>query len=83
MALPLGAFIGTIFARGSPSRESISGFAIAFWAYSVIPLTFLDATVVFPRYNALRNLESRWRYFGFFLFLSGMTLQLIAAIQDL
>lgn len=83
MALPLGAFFGAIFARGSPSGISISRFAIAFWAYSLIPLTFLDATVVFPRYNALKNFESRWQCFGFFLFSSGITLQIIAAIQDL
>lgn len=82
-SIPLGAFVGAVFASGSPSGASISRLAIAFWAYSLIPLALLEATVVFPRFKALRGLESRWRYFGLFLFSSGIALQLIAAVQGL
>jgi hypothetical protein len=82
-AIPLGAFFGAMFASGSPSGASISRFAIGFWVYSLIPLSLLEATIVFPRFKALRGLESRWRYFGLFLFLSGIALQLIAAVDGL
>ncbi|MBU1937158.1 hypothetical protein KKG05_07130 [bacterium] len=82
-AIPLGAFVGAMFASGSPSGPSILRFAIAFWVYSLIPLALLEATVVFPRFRALRSLESRWRYFGLFLFSSGIALQLIAAVDGL
>ena len=81
--IPLGTFVGAIFANGSPSGDSISRFSIAFLIYSLIPLAFLEVTVVFPRFNTLMALESRWRYFGFFLLLSGIALQLIAAVQGL
>ncbi|MFI5342529.1 MAG: DNA/RNA non-specific endonuclease [Candidatus Methylomirabilales bacterium] len=60
-AIPLGAFFGAMFAHGSPSAASVSRFAIGFWAYSLIPLEILEATVVFPRFRTLRDLESRWR----------------------
>ena len=82
-AIPLGAFFGAMFASGSPSGASISRFAIGFWAYSLIPLALLEATVIFPGFRVFRGLESRWRYFGFFLFLSGIALQLIAAVESL
>lgn len=79
--IPLGAFVGAMIACGSPSGASISRFAIAFWAYSLIPLALFESTVVSPKFMVLRRSESQWRYFGIFLFLSGNALQLIAAIE--
>jgi len=43
----------------------------------------LNETVVFPQFAALRALESRWRWFGLFLLLTGIALQLLAALMSL
>ena len=81
--VPLGAIIGALIAFGSPSRWVIFKFALSFFFYSIIPLSLLEGTVVFPRFKMFISLESRWRYFGLFLLLSSMLLQLIASIMDL
>src|SRR5579864_8650303 len=83
---PLGALIGAGFTgivAHRPSWSVVAKFGLAFWAYSIIPLTLLDMTVVFPPFKALQGLESRWRRFGLFLLASGVGLQLVAAILGL
>jgi hypothetical protein len=79
---PVAAFLGASLTRG-PSSGVVSTFAIGFWGYTLIPLMFLNETVAFPRLRALRSTESRWRYFGLLLLLSGVGLQLIAAVIGL
>ena len=79
---PVAAFLGASLTHG-PSSGVVSTFAIGFWGYTLIPLMFLNETVAFPRLRALRSTESRWRYFGLLLLLSGVGLQLIAAVIGL
>jgi len=81
-AVPLGVFFGGFVAR-SASGARVSTFGITFFAYSLIPLSVLNETVVFPQFAALRELESRWRWFALLLLLTGVVLQLIAALLAL
>lgn len=76
---PLGALGGALLSRG-PSSGTASTFAIAFWSYSLIPLGFLNEVVVFPRSWAGIGIELRWRFFGLLLVVSGIGLQLVAAV---
>jgi hypothetical protein len=83
-ALPLGIFVGGIaasFFLRSTLGAKVSKFAITFFFYSLLPLSVLNETVVFPQLVALRELDSRWRWFAFFLLLSGVSLQLISALM--
>jgi hypothetical protein len=86
MVFPLGVFVGGLFGTvvvQSSSGRAVSQFAVVFWAYSMIPLAVLNETVVFPQFALLRGLESRWRWFGLFLLLTGVGLQLTAALVGL
>ena len=83
MVIPLGTFLGAMLAYGATSALSVSKFAIGFLIYSIIPLGLLEVTVVFPRYRTLQYFELRYRYFGLFLFLTGIALQLVAAVKGL
>ncbi len=84
--LPLGAFLGGLLAallKSSSSWAIVPKFAFSFWLYSLIPLSILDATVTLPFLPSLKSLESRWRWFGLYLLLAGVGLQLIAAFLGL
>jgi hypothetical protein len=86
MVFPLGVFVGGLLAAvvlHSSSGDAVSQFAVVFWAYSMIPLTVLNETVVFPQFAFFRGLETRWRWFGLYLLLSGVGLQLIGALLGL
>src|SRR6266404_4118688 len=79
-ALPFGAFVGGIAAEillHNSSGSKVLAFAFSFFAYSVLPLSVLNDLVVFPKFAALKALESRWRCFAFFLLFTGVALQLI------
>jgi hypothetical protein len=82
---PLGALIGggsaLIFGH-KPSATAVAKFGLLFWSYSIIPVFLLDEFVAFPRL-ASKKIESRWRWFGLLLLLSGVMLQLFAAVQSL
>jgi hypothetical protein len=83
---PLGVALGGLVASvlmHRPSGRAVSAFAFAFWVYSIIPLSFLDAMVAFPRIPTLKPLDTRWRVFAVYLGLTGVTLQLVAAIVGL
>jgi len=85
-AFPFGVFVGGFVAAAllhSSSWTAVSRFAVSFFGYSLIPLSVLDATVTFPRFAALKALESRWRWFGLYLLLNGVGLQLIAGLLGL
>ena len=81
LGMSLGGLIGELLRGGSGA--TVWKFAIRFFFYSLIPLSLLNEIVVFPRFAALRALESRWRWFGLFLLLTGVALQLIAALMAL
>ena len=85
-ALPLGLFFGGLvggYSLRGGSGVILSKFAIRFFFYSILPLSVLNDTIIFPQFAALRALESRWRWFGLFLLLTGIVLQLIAALMSL
>lgn len=84
-AVPLGIFIGGLAARillTAGSGSQVSQFGIRFFFYSILPLSVLNDFVVFPRFVKLRTIESRWRWLGLFLLLTGVALQLIAALME-
>lgn len=83
---PLGVSLGGVLAAvllHSSSWAAVSRLAVSFWIYSLLPLSALDATVTFPRFAGLKALESRWRWFGLYLLLNGVVLQLIAGVLAL
>ncbi len=85
LIFPIGvfvsAFIATILHR--PSATTVSTFALAFSAYAMPPVIILGELVVDPRFAILKGLQSRWRWFGLLLLLTGVGLQLMAAILGL
>jgi hypothetical protein len=81
---PLGVSLGGVLAVALHSSSwAVPRFAFSFFVYSIIPLSVLNETVVFPRFAAVKGLESRWRWFGLYLLLNGVGLQLIAALLGL
>jgi hypothetical protein len=82
---PFGVILGGLLGMlaRAPSSVSVGKFAMLFWAYSVLPLALLEGMVVFPQFAVLKSVESRWQWFGFFLLLSGVMLQLVAAVMGL
>jgi hypothetical protein len=84
--IPLGATVGSLasgFLMKAPGNRIAFRFFWSFFLYSLIPLGLLDSIVVFPRRKLFADKESRFRYFGLFLLISGVLLQLIASIMDL
>ncbi len=83
MVVPLGVTASWLLIRKLHHGNEISAFGFLFFAYSMLPLLFLDATVVFPRIAKLKSLDGRHRRFGLFLLLSGLGMQLIAGLSKL
>jgi hypothetical protein len=84
--VPIGALLGSIMAQimRKPSSSTVTLFSISFWGYSVLAGFPFDEIVVFPKLPFVkRDVETRWRWLGFFLVLGGVGTQLIAAIMDL
>jgi hypothetical protein len=82
-AIPLGAVLGSILSYRLPSGRAALAFALAFLIYSLTPVSILNEMVVFPQFAVLKGVESRWRWFGFLLLLTGILLQFIAALMVL
>jgi hypothetical protein len=83
--IPLGCLIGTGLARVTrhgPSASVASLFSISAFAYSGLIGMVLEQTVALPTLLKL-DIESRWRWFGLTLLLTGILLQLISAVQSL
>jgi hypothetical protein len=82
---PFGALAGaltSLLLADKPNAESFAKFCLYFFGYSVIPLSILNDVVVLPKLPFLRqDIDTRWRWFGLFLLLSGVAFQLIAAIM--
>jgi len=81
---PLGALFGAVVPAQmthKPSSAVAEHFLLAFNAYSMIPLSIFNEVVVLPKLPFLkRDVDTRWRWFGLFLLLSGVLAQLIAAL---
>lgn len=82
---PFGVLLGCLGSSLAhrPSAETVFRFALLFWSYSVLPVAVLEQTAVFPRLAILRGVESRWRWFSLYLLLTGVGIQLIAALMGL
>lgn len=81
--IPLGAFVGALVPAQlrKPSSAIVAKFFVGFFAYSLIPVLILEEVVVLPKLSFVkRDIESRWRWFGLFLLLTGVAVQLIAAL---
>lgn len=83
MVIPIGVTASWFLIRSLRHGNEIAAFGFSFFSYSILPLSFLDATVTFPRIETLKPLDGRYRRFGLFLLLSGMGMQLIAAVARL
>ena len=81
--IPLGLTVSWFFISKSPHGNRIATFGFLFFAYSILPLSFLDVTVTFPRLKQLKSLNGRHRRFGLFLLLSGLVMQFISALGGL
>ena len=80
--VPFGALLmGSV--TSCPSSATVSKFSSAFFAYSIIPLLVVDEIVVYPRLWPYKDIQTRFRFFGLYLVLSGIALQLIAAVASL
>jgi len=81
--IPLGALIGTAVGYSLPSSGVVAKFFVSFFAYSVLVLGFIEATVFVPKLRGFQNLETRSHMFGLILLVTGVVIQLVAAFKDL
>jgi len=81
--VPLGIAASWFLIRNLHHGNEVSAFGFSFFAYSILPLSFVDATVTFPRIAKRRPLDGRYRRFGLFLLLSGLGMQLVAGLAGL
>lgn len=81
--IPLSAAIGAWAFSEAPSAAKAASFFGLLWAYSMLPLVILEATVAFPRTVKLQNTEQRILRLGLGLIVSGALVQLVAAFKDL
>ena len=80
--IPLGALVGAVIAHASPSASIVAKFFASFFAYSLLILGVLDFAVFNPKFKPLMAHATRTQVFGLILLLSGLVVQLIAALQD-
>ena len=84
--VPLGAAVGGVAGQimRKPSAPVVMQFSIGFWGYSLLALGTFNEIVVFPQLPFFKkDVETRWRWMGFLIVLSGVLAQLVAAIMDL
>lgn len=81
--VPLGAAAGAHFLGNGPSSDIASSFFVSLFAFSLIPLTILEAGVLNPQFSFLSDVNLRTRVFGLFLLVFGLSMQLVAAFLDL
>jgi len=88
-AIPVGAILGSVIAAimHKPSSLAVGLFSFAFWGWSLQVLWPFEKIVAFPQFpwfpSVKRDVETRWRWLGFFLVLGGVGAQLVAAVMDL
>jgi hypothetical protein len=83
MLVPMGVALSGFITRGTPHGAAVAGFAVSVWVYSILPLSVLDAAVVFPKISAWQPIDMRYRRFGFFLLFSGLVIQFVSAAISL
>ena len=87
--IPVGAIFGGVIAAimHKPSPWAVGLFSFLFWGWSLLVLEPFEKIVAFPRFPwfplVKRDVETRWRWLGFFLVLGGVGAQLVAAVMDL
>jgi NADH:ubiquinone oxidoreductase subunit 6 (subunit J) len=86
--IPLGAALTSLalylVSRDEfPSSEIVGKSFMGFALYAVLPTFFVEDYVFSPKTERHKDPILRTRIFGLFLVISGMLVQLIAAIQDL
>jgi hypothetical protein len=85
--IPFGAFVAAdsiAQLTHQPSADIVGKFFIGFFAYSMIPVSIFQELVVLPKLPFVkRDVETRWQWFGFFLLLSGVVVQLVSAVLGL
>jgi hypothetical protein len=78
--IPLGMALSWFLTRGTLHGGAVASFGLSFFVYSIVPLSFLDAAVVFPRMRNWKPIDFRYRRLGLFLLLSGLGIQPISAV---
>lgn len=79
----LGAAIGGWLFSHHDAGVALGTFFFRFFIWSVLPLSVLESTVFFPQVALFQDLTVRARIFGAFLIISGLVIQLLAAVLDL
>lgn len=80
--IPLGAAIGA-WSTNFASSSVASHFFFLFWAWSIMPLAFLDAKVYYPRVTVDHGMDVRVKRLGVGLLFAGVLVQLLAGYFDL
>jgi len=83
--VPIGAMLGgaTAAVLRKPSGMSVLVFWFGFWGASTLVLYLFEHIVVFPKPPFGQDVDSRWRWLGFFLVMCGVCCQLLAGIADM
>ncbi|CAN7780834.1 hypothetical protein LJR296_007990 [Cupriavidus necator] len=82
--IPIGALIGAGVghALSLPSAAITAKFFVSFFFYSIFVLGVVDSVVFFPRMKRFQGPASRTQAFGLILLITGLVVQLLAALQD-
>lgn len=80
--VPIGAFIGACIGHELPSAGFTGIFFVSFFVYSIWILVAVDAAVFSPKIKRFQSLDFRHQVFGLILVITGVILQLVAAIKD-
>lgn len=79
---PIGALIGASIGHTLPSAAITVKFFMSFLCYSVVVLGVVESVVFFPRLRRFQALTSRAQAFGLILLITGLVVQLNAALQN-
>jgi hypothetical protein len=79
---PIGALIGASIGHTLPSAAITVKFFMSFLCYSVVVLGVVESVVFFPRLRRFQALTSRTQAFGLILLITGLVVQLNAALQN-
>lgn len=82
--IPMGALAGTALGYQLPSAAITAKLFVALFAYSTLPLLFVEMAVLNPKLKAFaaQSLATRNQIFGLTLLITGILAQLITALLD-
>ncbi len=66
-----------------PSAPILGTFAMSFAIYSILPTLMIDFYVLNPKSSEAKDPIARSRFFGTFLVVTGLVVQLVAAVLDI